>query len=274
MKSKIRKMLAVDLGFLAGWALKLLGVFCVMTLGVVNWKDAFDVDISSWSAFFVACRGSWWWLALILVATLLTGFAPGDRILRMRRKSATNISRMTNWCACMERVASHVRVKDAGKTERGYELMLRAAEAELEGVLGLAENTIKTNLLLLHSADKLKVIARSKPGSPVGRVYSCDDRKLCEVAMKENRTKVHQLTRAERAKEKVPYREVAATPVVWGQQAFGAITADSVDKGVFRGKEDLVDQVLRPYATAVTVVLDLTGTRAAPYRSSQLGYWR
>jgi len=51
------------------------------------------------------------------------------------------------------------------------------------------------------------------------------------------------------------YRSVVATPVCQGKTAYGAITADSKSRRVFRNKEALIDQILRPYAAAILLTL-------------------
>lgn len=146
----------------------------------------------------------------------------------------------------------------AAKATRSREVLIQAAEHEVRSALSVSEpDRMKVNLVFVVSADRFRVVARSRPGNDLVE-YPMNDNAAVVRAMRTNKT--IQVDKAKPLKEghERTYKSVAATPMAVGSKSFGAISVDSDDANCFKGREAQIDRILRPYAAAILVTVSDT----------------
>lgn len=263
------KLLSLDLGFLLGWTLKLLTWLAVPCLGFVTWYEALkEGPPHPEGLLYVALRD--WRMYAIVVATVLVAVNPGGRILGRRARAEEDDGRADFETVALHEARKHLQPKplkgkkpdkqgrfnamcDRFKTT--WEPTLIAAQLEIERELGLmGDGLIKTNLLLVHDGHFV-VVARSRPGSPCPERHAHNDQMPATRALQVNTTVVKCNINRQAGFEKKPYDCAAATPIAQRKQAFGVITVDSPETSTFRGREALLDRILRPYCAQILLTL-------------------
>ena len=253
---RLQSLLRLPIGVYVGWALVVLTWLSAIFLGVVAWKDAFDGEVWPLEDLLHSLKQHWFVLLLILVATFLTLLHPGTRILRVSKSTDSQIYKSTNLVAGMHRLRKSVTcsTKKPSGLVPAYEHFLRAAENDLEYHLGLVEDVIKVSLMLIETEKDLRVVARSKAGSPIDKLYSLESRSVSKASIEENRTVIRTVKKGE-GRRSYSYCCVSATPMTMNRKAYGVITVDSTSKRALWGKDELVGRVLRPYCAAILLTL-------------------
>lgn len=233
---------------------------CVLALGLVGWMDLSSTEVN-FKSLWNSVLSNPVWASLTVGATLLVAVDPAGRVWRMRRRAALMDDKSNYSMISLQQLRSMVSTRSREPDysvhfAAAYEPLMRAAEAELVAALGLpSSSAIKINLLLLESNEIICVCARSRPGSPVPVRYPINENFPAAVAMKKNCTVVENDAKQLLAGMNRPYSSIAATPLVDRLRAYGAITADSPHKGVFKGSEETIDRVLRVYAGIILLTI-------------------
>jgi hypothetical protein len=248
-------LIRVPVGRLLGVILTGVQKGATVVLGLIAWIQVRQIDLgqTTWLALGKAAVDDVWFY-LSLAATVFVAINPGAWLLRASRRGGRSEHRSNYLVLALKCIRKSVKPLAVHQFDKAREQLLMAAEIELTEALGLVDGAIKTNFLVAHGTDEVQVVARSRPGSPVDVVYKHDNDLAVTQAMKGNKTSavgdVHQLGHPEK-----PYRSVVATAVADGTKAFGAITADSSEKGRFSGKEAVIDRVFRPYAALLLLTI-------------------
>lgn len=241
----------------------------------VSWGSVLGLLLSAlkWAAIMVAGMATWaqvrsapidqpvlsdWLFWTLVISAIVAAWDPG-LWLRNRAKHLLNIESRSNATThALQQLRSVVSIKKRPATfQEVVESLLQAAEIDLRSVLHLTdESMLKTNLVLALPPDSFQVAARSRAGSALHVKYKLESPiGAVTRALQENKTAVASDIEHADGQGKRAYRSVVATPMCEGRRAFGAITADSRHPKTFKGKEVLIDQILRPYAAAILLAL-------------------
>lgn len=255
----LNRVLDLSLRALLGYVLLVIAKLCVIGLACLSWYqirqpriEVLDFHRACW---FAASDGLFWAIVAMAAMTLLN---PGHLLLKRRNDKPSWDKQSNYFVHGLREIRTKVLASaPPHQLNRAYELLLRAAAIELQRHLSLLDDTsLKTNLVLVRSAGKIEVVARSRPGSPIGIHYTHKPSGLAASrAMMENKTVVATKIRDLPGHEHKPYNTVVATPICDGVQAFGAMTADSAESGAFAGREEAIDRILRPYAAIILLTL-------------------
>ena len=252
---RLRRLMGVSVGSVLAFLLRLLNWAAVPALGFWAWWTYRKPP-----AILQGIGEDWKLLAAIVAATVFARI-DSTRLRKWLHFRVAATDRSSYFELGLRTLSKCIDLRRRAPLDMCtvWEPLLKAAAMELEFQLGVdAGAKLKTNLLVPadpNSKKTVKVLARSAPGSPCPQTYETDQTMPAYVAMTENRTAVRsRITAANR-----PYRSVAATPIVAGDKAYGAITADSQEARTFAGREQAIDAVLRPYAALIWLTLRNSG---------------
>lgn len=251
----IRWLLRINLAMTLGWFVRLTTWSAVLLLGLGTWWQV-RVGSGDWSLEEAQTQamGDPVWLGVIVIAAFFVFADPGKKLLVAARRRNLEEDRADYLITAMESLNRFVKrrsVKDDMK--RVWEPLLVAVQKDVARELGLPEEGLKANLLLCEHENKVRVVARSKPGSPVPVTYSLLPRTASTAAISENKTYVSSTIPDDKGR---PYKCVVASPVANGEKMFGTITVDSASLKDFKGKEALLDAILLPYCSLILLTLD------------------
>jgi hypothetical protein len=196
-----------------------------------------------------------WWFTALMVFALATLLNPAKR--RPGRSDAdAEYARSTNLEHALLRLRTHLGIPKLGYlSER--EMILRAAVYEVESTLDVANrHLIQANMLVAEPPSTVSVVARSKPGAICPKQHRHEPRLMVCRAVRDNATVVECHVRRLEGFSDKPYQCVAGTPIAEGPRCYGAISIDSKDPDTFKGKEAVIDRILRPHCAALLLTLD------------------
>jgi hypothetical protein len=250
------------------WRISLAGMLAALASCVV-WFAVFFGAFCTWVQIRnIALNATWeiildqmvedkFWLGACAFFAAVVLYDPGPR-LRRRAHDTNALEERSNYAVqgLLSIRAADPRFKKDTNFREARENLLHAAAVELRHVLKLPPSAqLKANLVLAKRPDSITVAARSEIGSPIDIDYKCEEYMVSWQAMRDNATKSLAKVSAVPGHPKRPYEAVAAVPISHGAKAFGALTFDSVEPGVFTGREALIDRVARPYAAAILLTI-------------------
>lgn len=253
----------VPVATMLGWVVRTLVWVAAGCGGVVAWYQVRQPD-KPWPPTNLPdliWQDFYWFVFFIAIA--LAAAADPSKLL-IRRNNAVVDERIANYRIMgAQLLRKHLKpLKSCGTYTQAWETLLRAAELELEKELKISGSLlIQANLLLVKDGDasKVVVVARSKPGNcPVEHAH--DPKLMASRAMLENRTVVQTHVRDVSGFEHKKYNCVAATPIADGRRALGAVTVDSKEPTTFKGREAVIDRVLRPYCGLFLLTIGKSAT--------------
>ena len=276
-RNLVRRLTHLNVGLVLGHVISLVTFVGILTIGFTTWYGLQDpqpklLPLLSFPNRVTWTIGDWFLLAWVLAATLLVTFQPGKRIREFSKESEQEerswVLRYSGLTTIRRGGLNHAPKADPWvHLRQGFEQLLCAAHQELEIVLKISDkNLIKLNLLVLTQDNKLAVIARSRPGSPViGVSYPYDDKRFTSAkSISLNAPVVDPYVKEIRGEgpdpydpdcHSKPYNCVAAVPIALGTHAYGAISVDSKNFTTFKGREAEINAILRPCAAEILLGL-------------------
>jgi len=157
----------------------------IMFFGMATWAQLRSVEVVPPNL-----RDWLWWV--LVAAAVFAAIDPGAHLRSMSRRFNTSESKSNLLVRALHLIRLDVTVKKKVQVLRpAHEGLLQAAALELRAALGIAEEgDLKTNLIVAAPPERFRVIARSRPGSPLEVEYTMTSETAVSGAIKGNRTVV------------------------------------------------------------------------------------
>lgn len=242
---------------LLGWLLNVIAWIACPVMAIPFWAEIRGVDLAPnfWTTLWAARTDGWLYVTIVLSVAL--AFQPGKLLLERATGLNNAEGRCNHAVRGLHAIADGTKRRNKVSFLQAYESLLQAASIELGASLRTtAGDELRTNLLLVAAPNHVRVVARSRPGSPIGVQYSRSNVSASAKAMANNQTVVeNSIDAAPTRGEQRRYKTVVAVPVARGGRCFGAITADSCTDKIFSGNEAQIERILLPYAAAILLTL-------------------
>lgn len=247
-----------SLASIIGIVLVAIKWIAIPSFGIATWAQlrSNNLDDHQWKLWITD-----WLFWFMVVASLAAAADPGQYLRRTARRRGVEEARSNHAVHAFGLLTQCFRPKRAmdAKIHEARECLLRAAMYELCSKLDMPEDALRVNLLVAMPPSQFRVAARSRPGSPMAE-YDMRPGSAVTDAMQKNLVAVIDDTTTLSAGDRRSYKSVVAVPIALGKRAFGAISADTAARAAFRGKAEIVDKILRPYAAAILLTLPANAT--------------